>query len=405
MRSSFIHKLIDRIERVDSSELQQLFVRLAQEAGLLETIFDALQEGVIVTSPEGLIDYVNPAACGMFGIKADSVRGHKISQRLAGVDWHALTSSDKVVSRDLEVYYPENRFLNFYVLPLRPRGDSSHSSEDTTPGHDEEIAGYAMVIRDVTEERKSAERMIESEQLSALTMLAAGVAHEIGNPLNSLHIHLQLMERKVRKLSNAGVRDDLQELLDVSKAEVSRLHHIITQFLSAVRPSEPKLEKESINEVLEESASFLLEELRDRGISVIRELREDLPHILADRDQLKQAFYNLIRNSSQAMKDGGELIIRSDMDDEHVKVSFQDSGGGISAEVMSKIFNPFFTTKPAGTGLGLLIVRRIVREQGGEIAIESIEKEGTKVTILLPLINRRVRLLETHPTEELSTKT
>jgi signal transduction histidine kinase len=194
----------------------------------------------------------------------------------------------------------------------------------------------------------------------------------------------------------------MEEMINVSKGEVNRLHFIVTQFLRAIRPTSPSLEISDVNELLEESLGFLSEEVRNRGIEVNLNLRDDLPQLPVDRDQLKQAFYNLVRNSSQAMKGGGYLNIESDMDDFHLKISFTDTGGGISAEDMSKIFNPFFTTKSTGTGLGLLIVRRIVREHGGEIEIESNEGRGTTVRLLLPLINRKVRLLtagETAPEE------
>src|SRR5207247_245724 len=125
-----------------------------------------------------------------------------------------------------------------------------------------------------------------------------------------------------------------------------------------------------------------------------QELRSDLPLLELDRDQMKQAFYNVIKNSFEAMKARGILRIRTDKDDSHVIVRFSDTGGGISPENLSHVFEPYFTTKRTGTGLGLLIVRRIVREHGGELSIESSEGKGLSVTIRLPHINRRVRMLE-----------
>jgi two-component system, sporulation sensor kinase E len=130
-------------------------------------------------------------------------------------------------------------------------------------------------------------------------------------------------------------------------------------------------------------------------------LRPDLPLLELDRDQMKQAFYNVIKNSLEAMKRRGILRIRTDMDGTHVLISFIDTGGGISAENLSRVFEPYFTTKSAGTGLGLLIVRRIVREHGGELSIQSNEGKGLILTIRLPYIDKRVRMLEagTPPTE------
>ena len=394
MRSAFLDKIIGRLDRLQPGEVQQFLLRLAADKRQLETIFSALQEGVIITDALGIMNYANPAACSFFGLDPESFAGRPLMRHIPGLAWEELAQQERVVTRDLEVFYPENRYLNFYVLPLNlqdqvpglPKGKKAPAA---TPGV---VEGYALIVRDISEDRRSTVKMVENEQFSALTLLAAGVAHEIGNPLNSLNIHLQLMERQLRNLPPKE-RADLEELVNVSKDEVKRLDFIITQFLRAVRPSPPHLRADAVNPIIEESVSFLAPEIRDRDILVELELREGLPVVPVDRDQLKQAFYNLIRNSVQSMSTGGILHIRSDVDDAHLRLSFKDTGGGISAEAMSKIFNPYFTTKSTGTGLGLLIVRRIVRDHGGEIEIDSNERVGTTVTILLPLPNRQVRML------------
>jgi signal transduction histidine kinase len=248
-------------------------------------------------------------------------------------------------------------------------------------------------LRDITESRRSEQQTIESERLNALTLLAAGVAHEIGNPLNSLNIHLQLIEREARNRDDSK-RAELQESVEVARAEVNRLDSIISQFLRAIRPTRPQLRPENINAIVEEAVRFFAPEIKDRNLVVEQELRSDLPLLELDRDQMKQAFYNVIKNSFEAMKSRGILRIRTDMDESHVIVRFTDTGGGISAENLSRVFEPYFTTKTSGTGLGLLIVRRIVREHGGELSIESSEGKGLTLAIRLPYIDRRVRMLE-----------
>jgi signal transduction histidine kinase len=250
-----------------------------------------------------------------------------------------------------------------------------------------------MILRDITESRRSAEQTLESERLNALTLLAAGVAHEIGNPLNSLHIHLQLMERKVRTLQGE-TRRELEESIEIARAEINRLDSIVTQFLRAIRPTRPQLHPENMNTIIEEAVRFFAPEIKDRDIVVDQELRSDLPMLELDRDQMKQALYNVIKNSLEAMNRRGILRIRSDMDDTHVLIRFSDTGGGISAENLSRVYEPYFTTKSTGSGLGLLIVRRIVREHGGEFSIQSTDGKGLTLTIRLPYIHRRVRLLE-----------
>jgi signal transduction histidine kinase len=252
--------------------------------------------------------------------------------------------------------------------------------------------GFAVILRDITENRKSTEETIHSERLSALTLLAAGVAHEIGNPLNSLHIHLQLLERKIRRLPDSN-RLDLQNALEVAKGEIQRLDSIVQQFLGAIRPAQLEVRPENLNALIRESIDFLRPEIDDRGIRVEENLREDLPLLDIDRTQIKQAFFNVIKNAFQAMRAEGVLRIETALEESWVRISFVDNGGGIPAANMSKIFEPYFTTKAGGSGLGLLIVRRIVREHGGEIDLVSQDGEGLAFSIRLPLRDTRVRFL------------
>jgi signal transduction histidine kinase len=314
----------------------------------------------------------------------------------------------------MEIFYPENRFINFYIVPLMiehreavdvatvVRGAREVTGHPPLRGYDEARrpaatvagqVGHVMILRDITESRRTAQQAIESERLNALTLLAAGVAHEIGNPLNSLHIHLQLMERKAQDLDH-NAKAELQQSIDIARSEVRRLDSIVTQFLRAIRPSQPRLHPENVNTIVEEAVRFFTPEIQDRDMVVEQELRADLPLLQLDREQMKQAFYNVIKNSLEAIKRHGALRIRTDLDDTHVIVSFIDTGGGMSAENLSRAFEPYFTTKPSGTGLGLLIIRRIVREHGGELSIESTQGKGLALTIRLPYVEKRIRMLE-----------
>ena len=410
MKAGFLEKLIERLGRMGPEEVQNYFLRLAQEKGFLETVFNAIQEGIIVTDSNGRITYLNDAACGLFGLEAADAIGKQLSERIRGLDWESLTKSRGPVSHDIEIFYPQNRFINFYVVPLViERRESEAGIADSgrhemasharggpgspTPTTGAAEVGHVMILRDITKSRRTAQQTIESERLNALTLLAAGVAHEIGNPLNSLHIHLQLMERSVQKL-DGDAKGELQQSIDVARSEVNRLDSIVTQFLRAIRPSRPQLRPENLNTIVEEVVRFFTPEIQDRGIVVEQELRSDLPLLQLDRDQMKQAFYNVIKNSLEAMQRHGTLRIQTDMDDTHILMRFVDTGSGMSAENLSRVFEPYFTTKPSGTGLGLLIVRRIVREHGGELSIESGQGKGLTVTIRLPYIEKRIRMLE-----------
>jgi signal transduction histidine kinase len=413
MKAGFLEKLIERLGRIGPEEVQNYFLRLAQEKGFLETVFNAIHEGIIVTDSNGRVTYLNDAACKLFGLEPVDAIGKRLDERVRGLDWGSLTQSGAPLSRDMEIFYPENRFINFYIVPLmiehreavevaKPvRGVRAETGHPPSRGFGEAgpaatvagQVGHVMILRDITESRRTAQQAIESERLNALTLLAAGVAHEIGNPLNSLHIHLQLMERKAQELDH-NAKAELQQSIDVAHSEVRRLDSIVTQFLRAIRPSQPRLHPENVNTIVEEAVRFFTPEIQDRDMVVEQELRADLPLLQLDRGQMKQAFYNVIKNSLEAMKRHGILRIRTDLDDTYVIVTFVDTGGGMSAENLSRVFEPYFTTKPSGTGLGLLIVRRIVREHGGELSIESTQEKGLTLTIRLPYVEKRIRMLE-----------
>lgn len=380
MKNTFLDKLLNRIDRVGQGDLQAYLQRLNNEKGFFETIFNTLQEGIVVVDSRGKIRYLNHASTTLLGIDPAKAMGTPMAQHLKELDWPKILAEGRVVNRDLEVFYPQRRYLNFYLVPLEDQ--------------ERELLAYAIIFHDLTAHREQAREAIESERLNAVTLLAAGVAHELGNPLNSLNIHLQLLERDLRKLDrDVTAGDELLESVRVARSEVSRLDTIINQFLRAVRPSHAARSMVGINALLHESISFLQPEIRDRDVIVQEELGEALPLVPANADQLKQAFYNLIKNAVQALSHGGILRVRTSRSDTHLEISFEDNGPGISAEDMAHITEPYFTSKKNGTGLGLFIVQRILHEHGGHLELLSEPGRGTTARILLPLAERRVRLL------------
>ncbi|MGC6456958.1 MAG: sensor histidine kinase [Akkermansiaceae bacterium] len=381
MKSAVLEKILSRLDQIEPEEVQALLSRLVREKGFLQKVFEALQEGVLLLDTSGGISFINHAGCRFFGTTPEEAQGRPLDEVVRGVDWMSLMeSSRRTISRDLEVFYPENRYLNFYLSPVAEE--------------DEADLGHVMLVRDVTRSRKEAEKEIESEKLNALTLLAAGVAHEIGNPLNSLSLHLQLLERRIRDLPE-GDQAPLQEHLGTARTEITRLDTILKQFLQAMRPTKPEREPTDLHTLLEECLLSISPELESRKIPVKLDLVEELPTLDLDPTQIKQALYNVIRNAYQALdQDNGEIAIRSHTNDYEVTLSIADNGTGISPESMGAMFEPFRTTKTEGTGLGMLIVRRILREHGGELEVESEEHVGTKVTLYFPRSDKKVRLLE-----------
>lgn len=388
-KSGFLDKVLTRLNRLDREGLQHLVQRLQRERVLLETLFQTIEDGILVADREDKVIYLNQAAGRLIGFTPENAMGQRLGRLLPELDQESLRPADrqKTIRREIEVRFPRPRFLRVYASPIEQGQD----------------AGMALVLHDATETRHETQEVVEAERLHALTLLAASVAHEIGNPLNAIHIHLQLMEREVRKLTEiasgkstadpARIADKLSSYLTVAQGEIGRLDYIVTDFLSAMRPTPPKFRDGNVNEVVHDTLDLLRPELNNRHLRVVEQLASDLPAIRVDPAQLKQALVNLVKNAMQAMTKEGTLTLSTGARPDFVWISVRDTGSGISAEQLNRLFQPFQTTKERGSGLGLMVVQRIVRDHGGRIDFESKVGQGTSFTVWLPRMDRPPLLL------------
>lgn len=388
-RNTSLDRVLGRLDQLDTVNLTNLVQRLARERSLFEDIFNTLQEGVLVIDEEGIIAYANSAAHRLIALGPDNdLAGKTLWRLIPGLRPSLGPTIDEdaalpVMAREFELTYPAPRTVRLYMVPFK--------SEDKAGSRGRR---FAVILSDVTRDRESTEQRIESERTSSVLLLAAGVAHELGNPLNSLTIHLQLMERRIKKLKADKNTAALAESVAVCHSEVQRLDGIISNFLEAIRPRPPDLTETNLADVLTDVLRFQHNEFADRGIQVEVDALETLPPVMADQNQIKQVFFNITKNAMEAMKPGGHLRIAARSDDEFVHLKFGDTGSGIKQDDLFNLFQPYHTTKTGGHGLGLMIVQRILREHGGQVGIESKEGVGTVVSLQFPRKDRRVRMLQ-----------
>jgi two-component system, sporulation sensor kinase E len=379
VKSNFLGKVLTRIERLDRQNVENYLLRLAQEKGLLESIFNSMLEGILVTDREQKVIFMNHAAETLLAVSEKELLHQSLRSYLESLDLGELAQLiekdwGKLIHRDIQIDRPEPKLLHLNAFPL--------------VSSDNEYLGLVLILTDVTKIKEEERDQMRAEKLQTVNLMAACIAHEIGNPLSAIDIHLQLMERELKK--NQKVKsENLSENLQVIKKEIRRLDQTLRGFLVAARPMRPNLQGTHLDRLIQETVSLVKEEFSINKITIKLDLSEHLPKVMLDEHQMKQAIYNIIKNAFEAMPHGGILKISAYEKNHHVKMEFQDNGEGIGKEKLSRIFEPYYTTKTTGSGLGLMIAYRIVKEHGGRIEVSSKEGKGTTFVMSLPLESKR----------------
>jgi signal transduction histidine kinase len=239
--------------------------------------------------------------------------------------------------------------------------------------------GESIIERRAEERMRLKEQLSRAERMSAMGEMAAGISHEIRNPLGIIRSSAELLKKKVAKT------DPTNALPDIIVEEASRLNNIITDFINYARPRHPKLNPCRVDDVIEKTLTFLSAQIEEHGYTIEKTCRNPLPEIMGDAPMLHQSFLNLFINAMQAMPDGGRIGVSLRAEGGQARIEIEDAGPGIPADLSDKIWDPFFTTKDKGTGLGLGIVKNIVEAHGGTIRIANREPQGARVTIDLPV--------------------
>ena len=348
----FFKSVRKHIDRLDAGRLREQYKLVADELAQTEKLHAIIKDGLVRLDAVGSVIQANPAARTLLGGEPADV--------LPNLE----LPLGKASRREFAVTYPEVRTLDVQTIPF----------EDET----------VVYLRDVTDERARSEEELRAGATKAVCDLAAGVAHEIGNPLNAIALSLQLVKRDPTDT----------EAIDTGLTQLKRLDGIIRDFLTAIRPRKPNLMPGSVADPLKNCLAMLKQQFEERRIAVTLDIPAALPNVALDAEQMEQVFFNLLKNALEAMSDGGTIAITLGSDDRDVFLAFRDSGSGMDAEQLVNLFEPYRTTKEKGTGLGLMISKRIVTEHGGSIAAESKPGEGTTFTITLPRLERRIRALK-----------
>ncbi len=398
--SGFEDKLLARLDKLDPDQIQSYLARLLGQKQFLETTFDHLDEGIVVTDAALRVLFINPRARAMLGLaRGRTLVGEDLAARIgSGHPLAETITSLRLNPRPIEGYEcsiggrPE-RTLSLTTLPMR----------DPAAGEGSGAELLILILRDVTDRVQRESEKARARRLASMATLTSGIAHEIKNPLNAINIHAQLLQGELDKARASDGVADLDRLERAGRVileETGRLARIVDEFLLAARPRRPQLEPSELNDLLGQLERIFRPECERAGIELRLAADHELPPVMLDPHLMLQALRNLVRNAIDALIEQEReqappecIAVEARLATDGVSISVQDNGPGIPDKTLEHIFEPYYTTKASGTGLGLMVVYRIVAEHGGALHVDTRPGEGSRFIITLPLHNKPVRLL------------
>jgi nitrogen fixation/metabolism regulation signal transduction histidine kinase len=350
-----------------TGELEAAYKRVAELKRYHESVVRSLHTAIVVTDRELVVTSVNRAAEAHWGLPPD-VRGKKLDELELGAVLIAVVGP-------LSELVLRGKTVDANALSIgEHRADVTIAPFESQRG---DVLGLVLAIEDVTEQMRTKEALIRSERLAAIGRMSAHVTHEIRNPLSSIGLNAEMLQDLVHDKDEAGT------LCSAIVREVDRLSAITDEYLRFARLPRPELEEEEIGPLLTAIASFMKRDLEAAHVKLELDLDPDLPKVRLDADQMRQAILNLVRNAKESMPQGGRIVLSAKQEGASVVIGVRDSGGGIPRESLDRIFDPFFSTKLTGTGLGLALTQQIVTEHGGQLRVDSAVGVGSEFRIVM----------------------
>lgn len=378
--TEFLDRIVSKLDRIDRKSLERYVRGVTQENQLLSKLMDQVPYGIMVLTLHREVLYVNRRMIHLFNIPDAIFRKSTLEETIPDVPlvrWieKRLDRKEEKFHEELEALLPRPMVLQVTVLFEKGNGST--------------IA--TLFVSNLTESEAHTRERFQVQNWESMVSLAAGIAHEIGNPLNSLTIHLKLLTETLDKLP-ARDRKKVSGSIKAMNDETTRLDTIVRNFLRSTRRKPLRFELIKVNDLIAKTITFLKPELQAAQIKVTQSLDKKLPAFLLDPERIQQVILNLVKNAIHAMPHKGTLRITTELKEKLCLIHFEDTGSGISERTLPRIFDAYFTTKEEGSGLGLLIVYQIIREHGGRIEVASKPNMGTTFTIVLPVRKEKLGL-------------